>query len=220
MFHVERYKVKSFSFADMSLLFHVEQFFRTDIMHDIEPYYNWEKYYQLEDDVRSPFYGTNYDLTKYSASIYDHYIHPKWDFIGSETLYLKILYCSYDLKYCILELFGEWNDAINNDIMYFKRNVIDLLIKEGVNKFILIGENVLNFHGSDDCYYEEWFEDVEDGWIAGLNFQYYVEDQWKKFHIDNYINYGGTLNIEDWRTMTPVKVYDLVNSMIQRRLGM
>jgi len=32
-------------------------------------------------------------------------------------------------------------------------------------QFILIGENVLNFHSSDDCYYEEWFQDVE--WLDG-----------------------------------------------------
>jgi hypothetical protein len=47
--------------------------------------------------------------------------------------------------------------------MHFKRNVIDQMVGNGINQFILIGENVMNFHGSDDCYYEEWFEDVEDG---------------------------------------------------------
>jgi len=44
--------------------------------------------------------------------------------------------------------------------MHLKRNVIDVLVGERINKFILIGENVLNFHGSDDSYYEEWFEDA------------------------------------------------------------
>ena len=36
-----------------------------------------------------------------------------------------------------------------------------------------IGENVLNFHHSDDAYYEEWFDEVmeDDGWIALLNFR-------------------------------------------------
>lgn len=188
-------------------------------MQDIEPFYNWEKYYVVEEDPLSPFYGLTYDLTKYTTAIYGYYIHPKWDFIGSETFYVKVLYTNYDLNFTIIELFGEWNDALHNDIMYFKRNVIEVMIKNGINQFILIGENVMNFHGSDDCYYEEWFEDVEQGWIAAINFQYFVEDQWKKFRIDSYINYGGTLNIDDWRTMTPLKVYETVKGLITRRIG-
>jgi len=188
-------------------------------MQDIEPFYNWEKYYISEEDERSPFYRTEYDLTKYSSAIYDHYIHPKWDYIGSETLYIKILFVSYSVKYAVIELFGEWNDALHNDIMHFKRNVVDVLVKNEINQFILIGENVLNFHGSDDSYYEEWFEDVEDGWIAAINFQYFVEDQWKKFGIDNYVNYGGTLQLDEWRTLTPIKLYETVRGLIVRRLG-
>ncbi len=188
-------------------------------MHQLEPFYNWEKYYQASQDKLSPFYGTRYNLTQYSTAIYDHYIHPKWDYIGSETLYIKVLYANYAQQFAVLELFGEWNDAIHNDIMHLKRNVLDLMDKQGINQYILIGENVLNFHASDDSYYEEWFEDVEDGWIAAVNFRYFVEDQWKKYHLDNYINFGGTLNIENWRTLNPVKLYELVKTMMVRRLG-
>jgi hypothetical protein len=188
-------------------------------MHDIEPFYNWEKYYRASHDRNSPFYGNQYDFTQYSTAIYDHYIHPKWDYIGSETLYIKLLYVNYTTRFAIFELFGEWNDAINNDIMHLKRNVLDVLSKNGINQYILIGENVLNFHASDDSYYEEWFDDVEDGWIAALNFRYFVEDQWKKYHLDNYLNFGGTLQLDNWRTMTPVKLFELVRNLIIRRLG-
>ena len=41
--------------------------------------------------------------------------------------------------------------------MFLKRNIIDELVGEGIDKFIMIGENVLNYHASDDSYYEEWF---------------------------------------------------------------
>ncbi len=46
-----------------------------------------------------------------------------------------------------------------------------MLIGQGIYKFILIGENVLNYYSSDDCYYEEWWEDIRDegGWIVLLN---------------------------------------------------
>ena len=54
------------------------------------------------------------------------------------------------------------------------------LMSEGIERFILIGENVLNFHASDDCYYEEWFDEVTDadGWIALLNFRQHVVAGW------------------------------------------
>ena len=45
--------------------------------------------------------------------------------------------------------------------MTLKREIIDELTQMSITKFILIGENVLNFHSSDDCYYEEWIDDIE-----------------------------------------------------------
>lgn len=188
-------------------------------MHLIEPYYNWLKYYDSSVDQRSPFYGKQYNFDVYSETIYGYYIDPAWDNIGSETLYIKILYTDYDAGYTIIEFIGEWNDALNNDIMTLKRNIIEHLINEGINKFILIGENILNFHGSDDCYYEEWFEEVEDGWIAAVSFPDFIREEFRKFNVDNYINMGGTLEIEKWRTFQPHTFYDIVSKLIQRRLG-
>jgi hypothetical protein len=188
-------------------------------MHEIEPYYNWLKYYDPAKDERSPFYGKEYNYDVYSDTIYGYYIDPAWDYMGSETLYIKILYADYDAGYAVIEFIGEWNDAINNDIMHLKRNVIELLMHEGVNKFILIGENIMNFHGSDDCYYEEWFEDVEDGWIAAVSFPDFIQDEFRKYKVDNYINMGGTLQLDKWRTMMPHVFFETVRQLIQRRLG-
>lgn len=188
-------------------------------MHEIEPYYNWLKYYDPSRDERSPFFGKQYNYDVYSETIYGYYIDPAWDYMGSETLYLKILYTDYEAQYTVIEFIGEWNDAINNDVMELKRNVIEPLVKEGINKFILIGENIMNFHGSDDCYYEEWFEDVEDGWIAAVSFPDFIQDEFKKYHIDHYINMGGTLQVDKWRTMLPHNFFEVVNGMIMRRLN-
>lgn len=188
-------------------------------MHDIEPFYNWEKYYSANTDERSPFFGVDYNTQQYENTIYGYYIHPFWDFIGTETLYVKILFTNYELGFTVIELMGEWNDTLHNDIMYLKRNVIDLQIPEGINKFILIAENILNFHGLEDDYYEEWFEDVEDGWIALLNPREYVAAELSKYRLDNYINYGGTLEIDNWRTLEPVALFQLVNQFISRRLN-
>lgn len=188
-------------------------------MHEIEPYFNWLKYYDPASDDRSPFFGKEYNYDVYSETIYGYYIDPAWDYMGSDTLYIKILYTDYDAAYSIIEFIGEWNDAINNDIMHLKRNVIDLLLHEGINKYILIGENIMNFHGSDDSYYEEWFEDVEDGWIAAVSFPDFIQDELKKYHVDIYVNMGGTLQIDRWRTLQPHHVFDLVNGFIARRLN-
>ncbi|HEY3403046.1 MAG TPA: hypothetical protein VGK59_06650 [Ohtaekwangia sp.] len=188
-------------------------------MHQIEPYYNWLKFYDSSQDERSPFFGKEYNFDQYSETIYGYYIDPAWDNFGSETLYLKILYTDYTENFSILEFIGEWNDAINNDIMTLKRNVIELLEQEGIRKFILIGENIMNFHGSDDSYYEEWFEDIEEGWIAGVNFPDFIIDEMHKYQIDQYINMGGTLQIDRWRTLQPIHLYESIDKLIQRRLN-
>jgi len=188
-------------------------------MQHIVPYHNWLRYYDPATDERSPFFGKEYNYDLYSETIYGYYIDPAWDGIGSETLYIKILFADYDAGYVVIEFIGEWNDAINNDIMTLKRNILEILNQEGINKFILIGENILNFHGSDDSYYEEWFEDVEEGWIAAVSFPDFIQDEFKKYHIDHFINMGGTLQIENWRTMPPVVFYELVAGLIQRRLN-
>lgn len=188
------------------------------IMHNIEPFTRWLKYYDAAEDPLSPFHGKEYNYDLYSDTIYGYYIDPAWDFIGSETLYLKLLNVDYNEGHAIIEFIGEWNDAINNDIMHLKRNVIEHLLLEGINKFVLIGENVLNFHGSDDCYYEEWFDEVEEGWIAAVNFRDFVYDEMKNFNVDSYINFGGSLQIDNWRTLKPTHFFKLVDSLIMKRL--
>mgnify|MGYP001792519174 FL=1 len=153
-------------------------------MHDIEPYYRWLPIYDSSTDPLSPFTGKQYNYDQYSDTIYGYYIAPGWDFFGSETLYMKVLYADYYEGYCIIEFIGEWNDAINNDIMHFKRNIVEHFTYHEVNKFILLGENILNFLGGDDCYYEEWFDELEDGWIASVNFRDFVIDEMKNFNIN------------------------------------
>ena len=123
-------------------------------MHNIEPFYNWRHIYVSEEDSRSPFFGRTYSEFEFSQTVYNYYIHPQWDDFGSKTLYLKIIYVDYELNFAVIELIGEWNDAIENDIMELKREVMDLLYKQGIVKYILIAENVLNFHSSDKEYYQ------------------------------------------------------------------
>ena len=189
-------------------------------MHDIEPYYRWRELYLAEEDDRSPFFGKEYSEFFFSDVIYNHVIHPQWDNIGSTTLFLKIIYADYEIGFAIIELMGEWNDTLYNDIQALKRNIIDHLIEEGINQFILIGENVLNFHGSDDSYYEEWFDDIEDGWIVGMGFSDFVVEEMTGYNVDNSVNFSESLEIPNWRTVKPNLLAMRVNELMSRRLGM
>lgn len=188
-------------------------------MQDIEPFYNWRHFYIASEDERSPFWEREYSEFEYTNTIYNYFIHPQWDDINSPTLYIKILFVDYDQGVAIIEMFGEWNDCLNNDIMTLKRDILELIMQYKVNKFILIGENVLNFHASDDCYYEEWFDEIEDGWIAFLNFRKHVLDEFQKANIDYYIVSGGHLNDLAWRTSTPHQLFEKVEYFVQKRIG-
>jgi hypothetical protein len=188
-------------------------------MHSIEPFYNWRNLYCSENDKNSPFYNRAYSEYELSNTIYNYYIHSQWDTIDSPTLYIKVLFADYSLHYVIIELIGEWNDCLHNDIMFLKRNVIDEFIFHGINKFILVGENVLNFHSSDDCYYEEWFNELDDGWIAFVNFRQHVLQEFSAANIDYYIVNGELLNNIPWRTFLPLEFYRRVNDCVVKRLG-
>jgi len=188
-------------------------------MHSIEPHYSWRTHYRVEEDVNSPFYGKEYSEFEFTESLYDHLIHPQWDNIGSPSLFIKIVYADYNEGYAIIELLGEWNDCLHNDIMFLKRDIADHMMDRGINKFVLIGENVLNFHYSDDCYYEEWFEDVveENGWIALLNFNEFVLKEFSAIDLDSYFVLGGMLNELNWRTKKPKVLFRSISDLVERR---
>ena len=189
-------------------------------MVDIEPFYKWrDQYYISEDDSNSPFYGREYSDFTTENMVYNYYIHPQWDFFGADTLYAKILYADYERGEAILEFIGEWNDAIENDIMHLKRRVVEPLLDNGISKFVLIVENVLNFHGSDDEYYAEWAEEVQDsfngGWIAFLNTYDHVADEMKQTHLDRYTYFGMEYNGLNWRQQKPSNVIKAVEMLVK-----
>lgn len=173
--------------------------------------------YTAEEDEQSPFFGQEYSEFEFSNTVYNFYIHPQWDEIGSRTLYIKIIFVDYDLHFAIIEMMGEWNDAIENDIQTFKRNIIDLLIAKQIYKFILIGENILNFHSDGDEYYEEWYEDIreEGGWIAAINVPDQTQYDFRKARITHYISF---LEEEKWRTFNPMHFFETVDNMMLKLL--
>jgi len=189
-------------------------------MHDIEPFYLWRDYYQASEDKNSPFYGKEYSEFYFTDRIYNYLIHPQWDEIGSPTLYIKILIADYDNGFAIIECIGEWNDCLTNDIMFFKTRVADVLSRHGIFKFILLCDNVLNFHGPEDtCYYEEWFEELseERGWVCFMNTLDHVTDEIQDTCIDKFAYFGDDYNEINWRKYTPSGLFKWVEKRIKTK---
>jgi len=187
-------------------------------MHDIEPFYNWRHIYISEQDERSPFHGRVYSEFEFSQTLYNFYIHPQWDEFGSRTLFLKVIMADYEEHYVVIELLGEWNDAIENDIMELKREVVDVFMREGITKFIFIAENVLNFHSSDKEYYEEWFEEVtdRDGWAIVLNMPVSTKAEFTRARLHRYLELK---ELEDWRVYRPIHLFRKIDEEMSKRLG-
>lgn len=178
-------------------------------MHRIEPFFLWRDLYSSDQDPAALNYGTVYSEFHFTNKVYNFLLHPQWDYFGSDTLFYKQLFVDYDEGFCILEFIGEWNDCINNDIMFLKNELIDNLIDNGISSFILILENVLNFHGEIEDYYEEWNNDI-DGNIYIVNAQPHVLEEMDSYNLNMHINYGGRLQDIDWRMLKPDKVLEMV----------
>lgn len=188
-------------------------------MHSLEPHFLWRHIYLANEDPKSPFYGYHNSEVYFTDKIYDYLIHPQWDNFGVETLFIKQLFTDYEEGFVILEFIGEWNDLLHNDIMILKRDVLEPMMWKGITKFIFIGENILNFHASDTDYYEEWQEELEDGWVALVNFRKHVLDEMNEYNLDQYLISGGDLDDLDWQMWSPKKLFLKVNDLVTRRLS-
>jgi hypothetical protein len=75
----------------------------------------------------------------------------------------------------------------------------------------------MNFHSSDDCYYEEWWEDIRDdgGWIVSLNMPEQTRQEFVRAHLDNYVH---LLENDKWRTYQPQHLYNMIDNVMMRRL--
>lgn len=189
-------------------------------MHAIEPHFDWRNLYIASEDYRSPFFEREYSEFEFTNKVYNFLLHPQWDDFGSETLFIKIIYADYEQGFAFIEMIGEWNDCIENDIMNLKLDVIDLMIGEGIDKFILIGENVLNFHSSDDLYYEEWFDELDDGWIVFLNFHQHIMEEFEAANIDNFVLLGEDFEIDNWRTFKPEQLFNKIQAKVENRFDL
>lgn len=188
-------------------------------VHDIEPYFNWRHLYTAEEDERSPFFGREYSEFEFSNKVYNYLLHPQWDDFGSPTLFMKLIFADYEERVAVIEFIGEWNDLISNDIMMLKRDIFEKLMAGGIRKFILIGENVLNFHPGEDDYYSEWKEELEDGWVALVNFQSHVCGEFSRAGLFQYMECDPEMQDLEWRKYNPTQLRKQIELILGRRLS-
>lgn len=188
-------------------------------MHDIEPYFGWRGKYVSSEDEQSLYYGKVYDEFKFVNKVYNYFVHPQWDQFGSETLYLKVLFVDYDEGFAVIEFLGEWNDCLRNDIMFLKREIIDKMIHQGIFKFVLLCEHVMDFHASDDSYYEEWFDDIkeESGWICCLETRRHMQEEMNNQRLNHYVNYGAAFNLINWRKKKPLHLLEELERQLRQQ---
>jgi hypothetical protein len=180
-------------------------------MHSIEPFFLWRDIYNSQDDPNALNYKEVSSEFHYTNKVYNYLLHPQWDNFGSETLFYKLLYADYEQQFCVIEFIGEWNDAINNDVMQLKGELIDHLIDSGIQNFALIFENVINFHADIEDYYQEWKEDIEGG-IYVINALPHVIDELKNYNLQHSLSFGGWLNDVNWRKSKPDQLLELLET--------
>jgi hypothetical protein len=76
---------------------------------------------------------------------------------------------------------------------------------------------VLNFHSSDDSYYEDWREQVEDlgGWIVILNMPEQSQYDFVRARLNNYAT---LMDFPQWRTLKPELVFQQVDELLLKRI--
>ena len=63
------------------------------------------------------------------------------------------------------------------------------------------------------------FQDIEDGWIAAINFREHVIEEFKRANIDYYISFGGDFDDFNWRNLKPQQLFDIIDASMTKRLA-
>lgn len=188
-------------------------------LHHIEPFYGWLHLYNHEEDAQSPFHNIEHNLFYYDRSVNEIPAHPLWDYIGSESLLVKILYADYIQGFAIIELFGEWNDLFDNDYKLLAENCLTYLVDNGIKHIILICENVFHSYLDGNDYYHAMQEELEEGWICTLRLRDHIQEEMEKYSISEYFFWSPILDEIPWRKLKPFQLYRLVASRMEKVIG-
>ena len=95
--------------------------------------------------------------------------------------------------------------------------MLDIMMQDGIYKFILIGEHVYNFHNGDRDYYEELYDELadENGWAVMVNLHPAAQYDFLQKKLNRYIE---LMEIAPWRTYKPEDFFQLIDQKINQRL--
>jgi hypothetical protein len=187
-------------------------------MHQFEPFFGWLDFYSHESDPLSPFHEVEHNQFFFDRQVYDYLAHPLWDTIGSEGLLVKILFADYEEGYAVIELFGVWNDLLQNDWRLLVENCLEILRMEGIQRFVFIGENILNIYLDADDYYQAFQEELEEGWMAFIGIREHVIQELERYGIGQYFFWSPALTELRWRKLKPPQIVALVEESMRRIL--
>jgi hypothetical protein len=187
-------------------------------VHEQEPFHGWYRFYDPESDELSPFYGVEHSEFYYDRQVYEYLAHPLWEDFGSDGLLTKVLFANYDSGFAVLEMFGVWNDLIQNDFKLLHENCLSTMMEAGIQRFAFIMENVLNIYLESDDYYEAVSDELDAGWIALVRLRPHVTEELLTLGLDRYCYWSPTLAEIQWRKLTPVQLCSLIESEISRML--
>jgi len=103
--------------------------------------------------------------------------------------------------------------------MELKREVIDIFEREGIYKFVLIADNVLNFHSGIKEYYQEWYEEVtdENRWIVMIDMPEATQHDFRNAKLNQYVE---LYDLPNWRTYKPFHLFKKIDNELMARLKM
>ena len=119
-----------------------------------------------------------------------------------------------------------WVELLVFEIMYSQilfptvfQSLNKSLPAEGIIKFILIAENVFNFHSGDKDYYEELYEELseEEGWAVLINFHPAAQHDFLLRKLNRYVE---LMDISAWSTYKPEHFFQFIDQKLSQRLDL
>jgi len=106
----------------------------------------------------------------------------------------------------------------DNDYKLLAENCLTFLLDHGINRFILICENVFHAYFETDDYYEALQEELDEGWITLVRPRQNVLEELASYNLSHYFYHSPMLDELNWRKFKPYQLFALIESRITRLL--
>jgi hypothetical protein len=105
-----------------------------------------------------------------------------------------------------------------NDFKLFTENCLLAFTAAGIDKFILICENVFNIYLENDEYYNAFQDEIPDGWIALIRARDAVLEEITRYGLSGVFYWTKELDLMSWRKMKPDDIFEKINVSMRKAL--